>query len=1187
MSSVGDVLSSEPTPVPFKLAEPDETETAFKDSMEHVLKAFDSEVLEPYGGPAQYLQHKLADPSEQTAFLQWLWGTFPLQEDKLYNLENPMPSAEESQLGDQAPCKAHISMLGYMALCTLKPMPSAHSARLLVQHLLMDGFVTSSQPLQIKHVTPDVLLTAPWAAAANGLPIHPFSLGYVKGMLRGSTILALLYMFWQDGQGLQLLETFSNLRTSCGVVYVHHIKHFSLQDEVFYNFRVSLRGSIRRPPNLPTWVGTLSQLKQKGYEDSAAVISRFNSGVGKSFQLVGSKATAIGNLMSLFPADLLTLLQAHVSKYGWDSCVLSDDNLSAKKILPNYVHKSPHKSWKKLAAMSVVSTTLTFRRLTRDFDKMSPHARRKADKATMESFAELAALVVNLSKQLAELFPLKQADLETEIYDKWVEGSPGLDLELHEVCTEKRESLVVTDIKAFRAVADLLQCKIPVPKNSEEIQLTELAASKFELLKKQLDYDQTAFKVHQSKIQSYEHAVHHAKLEWKQKLRSEAAQWCNSWLAKKCKVFTYDPSQTGALTKLVSDHAQTLIKGAGLSKPAVAAQLHVNLSCYLVVLLLKAFLNPCCGFPCSSKATLSVLNWSAPAVHSQLAQEAQACCFAHTVSESFCNLGVLLCPVFHYKKHQMHVLEHFLLKSLACRGVDVDLQASLMFKDRKDSRDTRPLVYPIRIIRPYIEAVQSDDEAEDDQRTSRSKRNPAGRYWQASQLVRTRRTEEADQVPATKLKVVEDLSDAAVPFSTDLDGSVRGGRRFEQIGPSASCKLLESLLENDLPGNISGLLVLDLSLGVGDLFWAWLERVKAMKFPILYVAASADPTAVEWVQHTIQEELTEKLLSGDVVLPGFHVRPKDAPAEVLASAPPPPQLNVCVLQQGVLAVPQVVVQQWAAHPTFGTEFQQLLADHIAEFGEAPPEKAGSSGQANSCPEPSPKKRRTTAPLKSELVDNLPAVKHAQAAVVGLKKELLGKIMIRVSTDRSWLLVNVSQNVVALPAGTVLAGFGPGTFKHVPRLAEGKLGPADVEKHILFDMKNANTHVLHNGKLTTLGEIVNAVQGNRAATDICYHSQKPAPSEDPKHFELERKHEVYYCPASKTNAQVEASGDDPTNLELKGSSSLASLVPLSTCKFEHCSIMWAVKWATKGLMPIKPQVALTYDVEIQPGTAVHL
>ncbi|CAJ1427868.1 unnamed protein product [Effrenium voratum] len=680
--------------------------------------------------------------------------------------------------------------------------------------------------------------------------------------------------------------------------------------------------------------------------------------------------------------------------------------------------------------------------------------------------------------------------------------SPGLDLELHEVCTEKKESLVVTDIKAFRAVADLLQCKIPVPKATEEVQLSELAMSKFELLKKQLDYDQTAFRVHQAKVKNYEHAVHHAKLEWKQKLRSEAMQWCTSWLAKKCKIFVYDPSHSGELTKLASDHAQTLIKGAGLSKPAVA--------------------------------TLSVLNWSAPAVHSQLAQESQAACFAQTVTESPYNLGVLLCPVFHYKKHQMHMLEHCLLKSLACRGVDVDFQANLMFKDRKDIRDCRPLVYPIRVVRPYIEAMQSDDEAEDDQRTTRSRRNPAGRYWQSCQLLRTRRTEEADQVPATKLKIVEDLSEAAVPASTDLDGSVRGGRRFEQIGPSASCKLLESLLENELPANISGLLVMDLSLSVGDLFWAWLERAKAKKCPVLYVAASADSTAVEWVHHAIQHELTEKLLSGEVTLPGFHARPKEAPAEVLSQAPPSPQLNVCVLQQGILTVPQVVVQQWATNPTFGTEFQQLLSDLIKEFGEAPPENMSSSSKAAdaSCPEPSPKKRRTAAPVKTEPVDSLPSVKLAQAAVVGLKKDIASKVMVRVSTDRSWLLLNMSQTSVALPAGTVVAGFGTGAFKHVPRLAEGKLGASDVEKHVLFDLKNAESQVLHNGKLTTLGDLVNAAQGSRASADICYHTLKPAPSEDPRHFELDRKHEVYYIPSPKASAQVEASNDDSTNLELK-------------------------------------------------------
>ena len=157
--------------------------------------------------------------------------------------------------------------------------------------------------------------------------------------------------------------------------------------------------------------------------------------------------------------------------------------------------------------------------------------------------------------------------------------SPGLDLELHEVCTEKKESLVVTDIKAFRAVADLLQCKIPVPKATEEVQLSELAMSKFELLKKQLDYDQTAFRVHQAKVKNYEHAVHHAKLEWKQKLRSEAMQWRTSWLAKKCKIFVYDPSHSGELTKLASDHAQTLIKGAGWLVQGCSC----NLACLLLL----------------------------------------------------------------------------------------------------------------------------------------------------------------------------------------------------------------------------------------------------------------------------------------------------------------------------------------------------------------------------------------------------------------------------------------------------------------------------------------------------------------------------------------------------------------------------------------------------------------------------
>ncbi|CAJ1415004.1 unnamed protein product [Effrenium voratum] len=663
-----------------------------------------------------------------------------------------------------------------------------------------------------------------------------------------------------------------------------------------------------------------------------------------------------------------------------------------------------------------------------------------------------------------------------------------------------------------------------------------------------LDYDRAVFRAYQLKMQSHESAVHHAKIEWKQKLQQEAAHWSTSWLAKKCKIFSYDASQTGALQKLANDNMQALIRSAGLER--------------------------------SSVAVLSILNWSAPATQAQLAQEAQASCFAQLVAENPINLGVLFCPVFHYKKHQMHVLEHVLLKSLACRGVDVDFQATLMYRDRKDIRDNRPLSYPLRIIRPYIDNLHiSEDEGDDaqEQRTTRSRRNPAGRYWQSCQLMRTRRTDEAEQVPNAKLE-------AALPATTDIDGSLRGGRRFEQIGVSAASKLLEALLETEMPNNMSGIMICDLCTGVGDVFWAWLERLKAMKCPILYMGASADPVSVEWLNHVIVDELTKKLLSQNVVLPGFHTRPADVPAEVLSQPPPLPQLNVCTVQGGTIVVPQSVNDQWVSHGSYGAEFQQIVLGIVSEFGEPSSEQQAAP---TASPEPSPKKQRVAGPIKTELVEQLPPVRLAQAAVTGLKKDMAGKVMVRVATDHTWMLLNMSTSKIALQGGTVIAGFGAGTFKHVPRQAEGKLGAADADKHVLFSLKDSNCLVIHNNKLVQLGDVINAAQGTRASADVCYHTVKPQAGTDLKHFELERKHEVYYLPSPKASAKADPSNEDPANIEVKGSSALAALVPLSSLQFQHCAVVWAVKWATKGLTPIKPVVALVCDVEMASQHAVRL
>ena len=352
--------SSAPTPVQWELPAPDPSHAKFKDQVDFVVDTYKATVLEKHLGPMQYLETKLQETSSREAFVAWLWQAFPLDPSKAYNLESPFPSVDIQKLGDSLPCKTHISMLGFDAPCSLKPPPAAHSSLELAQHILNDGFRTSGKPLLVKHIQPVTALEAPWKDEANGMPVEPLSLGYVKGMLRATTCLALLHLFWEDGNGEALLNTFQVFRESVGCIYVHHVAMPSLESEVFNNFLLSIRDSLSKPPNFMTWLHTLRTLKTKGYEDSSAVISRFNQMVPKSSWLIGSKATALGNFMALFPDDLIMMLQNHVSKWGWEGCCLTDDAMSTKKILPNASHKAPHKTWKKLCSMNVKASLLTF-----------------------------------------------------------------------------------------------------------------------------------------------------------------------------------------------------------------------------------------------------------------------------------------------------------------------------------------------------------------------------------------------------------------------------------------------------------------------------------------------------------------------------------------------------------------------------------------------------------------------------------------------------------------------------------------------------------------------------------------------------------------------------------------------------------------------------------------------------------
>ena len=428
----------------------------------------------------------------------------------------------------------------------------------------------------------------------------------------------------------------------------------------------------------------------------------------------------------------------------------------------------------------------------------------------------------------------------------------------------------------------------------------------------------------------------------------------------------------------------------------------------------------------------------------------------------------------------------------------------------------------------------------------------------------------------------QDLSEAALPMTTDDTASVRGGKRFEQIGCSAALKLLESVLDGELPAGISAVVVVDTALNVGDFFFAWLERVKALKFPVFFVGATADRTTLEWFFHHSQEELCEKILSGQLQLPGYQGRPKTPPADVLAAPPTKPSLNVCTVRSGpTIAVPQHLVDEWGQHPVHSEEFCAKLKAIVEEFGE-PSAETGSEVVAPESEVPSAKRRRMSEPVQTMDASEVPQTKLAEAALQNLKKDLSGKVLLRIDATQSWYITNNAGTEAKLAAGMVVAGFGPGGFQHQPRNGQ-EVAAVDQDKLVLFDLTSAE-FVLHNGKLESLGEILQARETEKGKAAVCYHEVAVKAGEALGQYQITRKHEVYFKPNAKVLAE-----EDGTELKLQtGTSSFAALVPFTGFqKFQHVRVLWAVKWTLKGLMPVKPVVCLHAEVLLPPGKAMKL
>ena len=229
----------------------------------------------------------------------------------------------------------------------------------------------------------------------------------------------------------------------CFVVQAH-----SKVQEVLHNFKVSIRGELRRGPSIMTWVQTLQTLRGFGESDSLAIIKRFNSDVPKENQLLNQKATAVKNLLDVFPEEALKLVRDHVQSCGWGACCFHDDGLSSKKVLPGWKFRpNVGGSWPEWSRVTTQSCILMTRHAISQFMKTDEDKRRKLTRQDLEKLAEQAAFACGVADSAQRELPLTDKELGDAWLEPFVEGELGVMLEIQSCMSHKDEKLQPRGIK--------------------------------------------------------------------------------------------------------------------------------------------------------------------------------------------------------------------------------------------------------------------------------------------------------------------------------------------------------------------------------------------------------------------------------------------------------------------------------------------------------------------------------------------------------------------------------------------------------------------------------------------------------------------------------------------------------------------------------------------------------------------
>ena len=136
------------------------------------------------------------------------------------------------------------------------------------------------------------------------------------------------------------------------------------------------------------------------------------------------------------------------------------------------------------------------------------------------------------------------------------------------------------------------------------------------------------------------------------------------------------------------------------------------------------------------------------------------------VQSSPMNLGLLLVPMFTYKRGMVWQEEMRVISNLAKLGLVCDRSFAVLFNEKCDLREVQPLEFRGRLLEP-------------------SASNSADSVWKGCQLFRGY-TALAEQVKASNMEWIEDLDPVALlPSCDDSSVTIQGAKKSVQLGGDA------------------------------------------------------------------------------------------------------------------------------------------------------------------------------------------------------------------------------------------------------------------------------------------------------------------------------------------------------------------------------------------------------------------